>query len=119
MSAATMAEAWAPVEAVYREAVTQETWGHLAPEKNKTYLVTLVYAVGIFGDDSLNPTVLQCDLSGGLDSSPWLYEALQDFLWSFNGQNDEGGVYRFVGKLRNYKFRGTRTKIEQFGEVRS
>lgn len=103
MSAQSMADAFAPVEARYHAQVLESTWGHLAPRKNKKYRGHVVFALGCFGSDYLNPTVLVCEI--GLDGSPWFFEALMDFLRSLEG--DEGGVYRWDGIFRNYEFSGS------------
>jgi hypothetical protein len=99
-----IADAFKSHEAIYRAKVLEETWGHLAPKENKTYKGFVIFALGCFGSDRLNPTVLQCEL-GDLDGSPWLYDALIEFLQSLGG--DEGRIYRWDGKFRNYEFRGT------------
>jgi hypothetical protein len=103
MSAQTMADVFAPAEARYRQVVLANTWGHLAPRRNETYRGHIIFAVGCFGDDRLNPTALACEF-GELDSSPWFYDALQGFLQ--DQQTEEGHVYRFDGTFRNYKFTG-------------
>jgi hypothetical protein len=112
MSAQAIADAFAPVEAAYRVAVMKDTWGHLAPKKNKTYRGRIVFAVGIYGSDELNPTVIHCHFDG-LDDSPWFFDTLSDFLQE--GQSDlggserrfpEGAVYQFDGTFRNYAFKG-------------
>lgn len=116
MSHQCIADAFAPAEAIYREFVMQDTWGHLAPKKNKTYKGRFVYAIGCFGNDSLNPQVIVSDF-GDLQSSPWFYEALGDFVDSISwkpeeefpkrkGHGEEGCVYEWVGTFRNYKFSG-------------
>lgn len=107
MSAQTMADAWAPIEANYRAKVYEATWGHLAPRKNKSYRGHIVFALGCFGNDHLNPTVLECEI--GLDSSPWFFDALIEFLESLGGH--EGGVYRWDGTFRNYIFKGTVNRL--------
>lgn len=103
MSAQTMYEAFAPVEAAYRARVYEATWGHLAPKKHKAYRGHIIFALGCFGNDPLNPTVLTCEI--GLDSSPWFFEAVTDFVASTGGE--EGGVYRWDGTFRNYEFKGS------------
>lgn len=111
MSAQTMEAVFAPAEARERERVITETWGHLAPKQNKAYSGRVVYAVGIFGSDDLNPTVIVSDFKG-LDSSPWFYDSLQDFIDELRGTRDEvkagkpGCVYEWVGVFRNYIFAG-------------
>lgn len=107
MSAQTMAAVFAPVEAHYRAQVQKATWGHLAPKKGKAYRGHIIFALGCFGSDRLNPTVLACEI--GLDSSPWFFEALMDFCRSIDGE--EGGVYRWNGTFRNYEFKGTVARI--------
>jgi hypothetical protein len=91
-----------------RERVMAETWGHLAPKKNKTYRGTMVIAVGCYGDDPLNPTVLRTDW-GDLDSSPWWFGAMQDYIGDLD--LEEGRVYRWEGTFRNYKFKGEYAEI--------
>lgn len=99
----SLADAFAPVEASYRAAVMADTFGHLAPKKNKVYPGYIVFAVGCFGNDPLNPVALECEFKG-LNSSPWFFEAMEDFTRSCD--TEEGGVYRFDGKFRNYEFSG-------------
>jgi len=77
MSAQTFMEAFAPAEAVYKAQVMENTWGHLAPKKDVTYRGRIVYAVGCFGNDPLNPTPLVCEFKN-LDSSPWFFNAMND-----------------------------------------
>ena len=108
----TIAEQFAPAEARDKERVMQNTWGHLAPEKNKAYDGHFVYAVGCFGADDLNPTVIAFEF-GDLDSSPWLHEALCDFVRSQKSKS--GDVCRFDGKFKNYKFIGTIKTISHYG----
>lgn len=108
MSAQSMADAWAPVEEEQFRQVQRETWGHLAPKKNKKYAGRIVYAIGCFGSDNLNPTPLFCDLKG-LDSSPWFYDALLE--WLQEEKTEEGCVYEFVGYFLNYEFVGSHRLI--------
>lgn len=92
----------------HREQI-KETWGHLAPVKNRTYNGRVVYAVGCFGDDELNPTPIFAEFRG-LDSSPWFYEALCEFIGDLDG-NEVGYVYEWTGTLRNYEFDGVRRTL--------
>lgn len=121
-----MEQAFAPAEAKYREDVKRATWGHLAPQKNKVYKGHIVFAVGCYGDDPLNPVVLACsfkDRQGQeLTDSPWFFDSLSDFVGEFVGLDNQnafgieqpeplhpcqaGGVYRWEGTFRNYLFRG-------------
>lgn len=108
MTAQSMVEAFAPVEAHYRAQVYKATWGHLAPRRHKAYSGHIVFAVGCFGSDPLNPTVIACEI--GLDSSPWFFDALTDFVASLKG--DEGGVYRWDGTFKNYEFKGSVRRLK-------
>lgn len=109
MSAQTIQEAFAPAIAQYKAEVMSATWGHLAPKRHRAYKGHVVFAVGCFGSDDLNPTVLVCEF-GGLDDSPWLFDALQDFL--HDCETVAGGVYRFDGTFKNYEFKGTTRRLE-------
>jgi hypothetical protein len=101
-------DAFIPAEIEYRNQIATDTWGHLAPKKGKTYPGRIVYAVGCFGDDPLNPLPIFCEFDG-LDSSPWFYNALIDFI---SGQeNEEGCIYEFKGTFRNYTFKGQIVKL--------
>ena len=108
MSHQCLADAFAPAEAKYQEQVMQSTWGHLAPEKNKTYRGFIIFAIGYY--DDLNPMPLNVRFKG-LNDSPWFYEALTEFIgkpqWNTSRKKfKSGGVYRFDGTFNNYKFRG-------------
>ena len=107
------ADAFLPAEARDRERVMQETWGHLAPQKNKTYAGRIVYAVGAFGDDPLNPTMLVCEFKG-LDDSPWFFDAVAEFIGSRSQENETGNVYEFRGTFRNYKFFGVTVVLNKY-----
>lgn len=107
------------IEAMNREIVLKQTFGHLAPKKNTTYRGHVVWSLGVFGSEYLNPTVLECEL-GELQSSPWFFDALMDFLgkihdnkpngefWSVHERRDatEGRIFRWDGTFRNYTFCG-------------
>jgi len=111
MSHQCIADAFAPWEIRYKAQIMAQTWGHLAPKKGKTYSGYVVFALGCFGSDPLNPTPLECELNG-LDSSPWFFDALIEFLQSIKAET--GGVYRWDGTFRNYEFVGVvqRLRVE-------
>jgi len=108
MSAQTIDDAFFPVDALYRAEVYKATWGHCAPQKNKSSDGFIVFALGCYEGGALNPTVLQCDLAG-MDDSPWFYDAMIDFLQGLGGE--EGEVYHWSGVFRNYKFKGVVTHL--------
>jgi hypothetical protein len=103
MSAQTLKEAHWPMEAKYHAEIQAMTWGHLAPKRNRIYEGRIVFAIGCFGNDPLNPTALFCEFAG-LDSSPWFFDEMVNFL--SEQDNEAGCVYEFVGTFRNYEFKG-------------
>jgi len=105
MSKQTIADAFIPVEREYKARVMEETWGHLAPKKNRIYKGTIIFAYGEYGD----MVPLHAEFAG-LDDSPWFFDALSDFISDFCLQQEKWGVFRFTGTFRNYKFKG---QIEQ------
>jgi hypothetical protein len=108
MSAQTIYEAFAPAEQRYKEQVMADTWGHLALKENKTYKGFIIFAIGCFGNDPLNPTVLKCEFKG-LNSSPWFFDAMSKFL--SQQKTKEGCVYCFDGTIKNYIFNGNIKKL--------
>lgn len=120
MSHQTFADAFAPAETRYARQVMAATWGHLAPAKNVTYRGSLTFAIGCFGSDDVNPTVLTCSFPE-LEDSPWLYDAIQELIDQQTEYNtpdgdkqrwDVGSVYRWEGSFRNYRWRGRFRKME-------
>lgn len=88
--------------AVMRERVTQDTFGHLAPSKNTTYKGEIFFAVSPFG--GCNKNILLIDFNmGDLDSSPWFYNALNEYIDGI-GQSLETGAYTIQCTVRNYRF---------------
>jgi hypothetical protein len=106
MSHQCLADAFAPWEASYKSELQKYTWGHLAAIKNKTYRGFILFADSAYD----GPVLLDSDFKG-LDDSPWLYDAMIDFMRDcLTGrivENKYGRVYRFDGTLRNYEFKGT------------
>lgn len=120
----TFGDTLASIDAHNHREQLKDTFGHLAPVKNKKYNGRIVYTVGCLGSDDLNPTVIAFDF-GDLDSSPWLYDALHEFIgggdrpgaydgfcYTENGlKNEPGFVYEWVGTVRNYVFHGERRTL--------
>jgi len=112
MSHSSFANAFAASEIDYRAKLLKQTWGNLAPKRDKTYKGHILFAVGCFGDDPLNPTILESEFRG-LDSSPWFFDALSEFLSADQHcaagrcRFRAGCVYRFDGTFRNYIFKGS------------
>ncbi len=99
----SMESAFDGIEAHYAAELQKHTFGHLAPKKNKTYKGHVVWALGCFGDDDLNPTAIEAEFEG-LSSSPWFYSCLIDFM--ANHSREAGSVFRFDGTFRNFEFNG-------------
>lgn len=117
----SLPDVWAQIAADQRNMVLRETWGHLAPKKNKTYKGRIVYAIGCYDSGNLNPTALVADFED-LSDSPWFYDALQEFMrdiaWRIAEKNagtptynEPGEVYEWVGTFRNYEFKGRIRKV--------
>jgi|CXWL01.1.fsa_nt_gi hypothetical protein len=93
----------------YKNQVIQATWGHLAPTKHVTYRGFFTFGVGCFESGSVRVLAFEF---GDLDSSPWMYQKLHDFIFRHKESFGERGcVYQFVGTIRNYSFCGKITKV--------
>jgi hypothetical protein len=101
-----MDAAFAPVELAFKQAVQKDTWGHLAPRRNKTYHGYIVFSITCYG----NMEVIDTDFKG-LDGGPWLYDAIQEFVFQDWKELREGAIFRWDGTFRNYKFRGLRNTL--------
>ncbi len=77
-------------EAPYRAAVMANTWGHLAPDQDKLYRGSILFAQGAYRD----LVVIQCGFPG-LPDSPWFYQHLQDFI--DEQETESGCLYAFRG----------------------
>lgn len=102
----TFGETLADAEVPYIRAVFKETWGHLAPKRNKIYKGRIVYAIGCYDSGHFNPTPVTVELVG-LGDSPYFYEAINEWLQDLeDGFRKEGCVYEFKGHFKNYRFIG-------------
>ena len=69
----------------------QDTWGHLAPKKGRSYKGYMIWAYSGYGDITLLDAAFK-----KLSDSPWLYEAMQEYI----GENLDGeGVYKWLGQF--------------------
>lgn len=106
-------DAFAPVETANRQTVLADTWGHLAPVRNKSYLGRLVFAFGVYDSGELNPTILVCEFGSDddvLDGGPWFYDAVHAFLGQYT-PGEPGRIYEWTGTFRNYRFAGRRRRL--------
>jgi len=104
MSKQTMEDTFAPIEAHYKAKQMEATWGHLAPKEDKSYSGFIVFSIACDGLYCL----IDYDFKK-LDGSPWLYDALQEFVG--DNAKEHGKVYRFDGTFRNFEFDGTVKEI--------
>lgn len=82
--------------------VMDDTWGHLKPAKGRTYDGWILYTVGEYGDIVVIGSKFE-----ELESSPWLYEDIHDFIGD-NGE-ERGLIYLWQGtycRARASKFMG-------------
>lgn len=105
-------EALADYNAEFQEQIFQLTWGHLAPTRNKKYKGKILFAVSCFCSEERQ--LINYEFQD-LDSSPWLYDAVHEFLEVLDeeGTIEAGCVYEFTGVIRNYKIEGTLKKIHE------
>lgn len=116
----SLADAFAPVEAGYRNQVMTETFGHLAPHPRQKYSGEILFTHGEYGDI----IVIRNEIE--IEDSPWFFEDIQEFVAGRMVQGvgayvkrtliKTGAVYRFTGyymKFRNgaYRFSGKVTKV--------
>lgn len=90
MSAATMAAVHDKHESHYRSIVMHQTWGHLFPEglyyEGYVRIANSIYNVG-----NGVPIDEQIDIS----SSPWWFDAIQDFTFNVTKDMENGEVADF------------------------
>lgn len=90
MSAQTMAEAHAPYESHYRNIIMHQTWGHLFPE-GLYYEGYVRIANSIYNSGNGVPIDEQIEIS----SSPWWYDAIQNFTFDVIEDMENGEVADF------------------------
>lgn len=92
----SLADAFAPVEALNREIVLHNTFGHLAPVPGKKYSGTILVAQSEYGDNM----IFSADF-GDLPDSPWLYDDMNDFIES--APNERPAIFKWSGWYVRYK----------------
>ncbi len=96
----SMITAFEPIDIEYRRQVMGETWGHLAPKRNKKYKVKFWFARSVYNRQG---TVI-IKSESELPSSPWEYDAIHEMLGEFN--LNDGSLYIWEGTFKNYKWTG-------------
>ena len=93
-------EIFAPIEARYAAEAIHSTFGHLDPKPNMVHKGTFTFTYTAFGQTY----PIDYDFEG-LDSSPLIYDTLEDYMnscWK-SKRIEEGFVYRVEGHLRRFK----------------
>jgi hypothetical protein len=106
-NAQSWAETFAPIEARDRQRVLSDTWGYLAPEKNTTYKGQILFCKSEYKSGSISLISSKFD---GLDSSPWFYDSIYEYLNSLD-YLEYGEVYKIDATLRNYRWWGNAIKV--------
>lgn len=99
--------AFAPALAKYKRDVHALTWGHLAPLKNTSYSISILFVVSGYGN--LGNTLIDSKLPENLKDSPWLYDSMNDYIEKFDLPD---GVYLIKGTFRNFRWYGKPKNIE-------
>jgi len=87
----------------YIQAVLENTWGHFAPTKNKTYKCILLFSVSAFGGPTRN--LIDCWFTDELTSSPWLYDQMNNIINKAElPKASDGKVFILIGTMRNYRW---------------
>lgn len=106
-NAQSWAETFAPIESHNRQVVLANTWGHLAPKKNTTYKGQILFCKSEYDSGSIT---LIATKFNSLDSSPWFYDAVYDYLNSLETL-EYGQVYKIDATFRNYRWWGKAIKV--------
>lgn len=82
--------------------VREDTWGHLAPKPRRKYKGTILIAESEFGGQGR--CIIRADFPG-LESSPWSYDSMQDYVYGLDGLED-GNLYLWSGTFEFFKGKG-------------
>lgn len=103
-----MRHVFAEADNANKNRVLRETWGHLAPKKNKKYRGHITFACTEYGRQHV-----LINASFDVPDSPWFYDAMYTFisdqLW--DSKLERGVVYYFEGVFCNYTFTGPITRV--------
>jgi hypothetical protein len=81
-----------------KEAVMNDTWGHLTPKPRQKYTGHILFTTGCYGD-----VVIIQDNFKNLPSSPWYYDHVTDFVYQNSKKFETGTVVRFDGTYMKFK----------------
>jgi hypothetical protein len=107
-----MERAFAHMEALNREIVRQQTFGHLYPETGVKHYGTLLFCETEYGECVLIKTTFPT-LSGG----PWEYDDFNDWISNYIKHNPDGGaILEFGGYYKRFK-NGNYTMVGKVRQV--
>lgn len=86
-----------------KQKVMAETFGHLAPKKQNTYKGKVLFCVSAFNNQNIE--LIDFSFDNDLESSPWLFDAINDFLFENFINEDSGKVYKIEIQFKNYKIK--------------
>jgi hypothetical protein len=108
-----MERVFAPMEALNREIVRQQTFGHLYPETGVKHYGTLLFCETEYGECVLIKTTFPT-LSGG----PWEYDDFNEWLGNYCTKHnpDGGAILEFGGYYKRFK-NGNYTMVGKVRQV--
>lgn len=86
---------------VYHERVQQDTWGHLAPQKNITYKGEILISNSGYGNNGIQ--IVDMNWKNVRDN-PWMYDTINEFLWENRKYIEEGSICKANITMRNYRY---------------
>lgn len=101
-------EAYAPALSAYKADVIQNTWGHLAPQKNTTYRGRMMVSKSGYGN--ADGKIIDMEWKA-LGDSPWLFDFVNDWIWENRETMKEDGIYLMECTFRNYRMWTKQIKI--------
>lgn len=96
-------EATRPHLAHSKQKVMADTFGHLAPEKKVIYKGKILFCLSAFNNGNIE--LIDFKFDNDLESSPWLFDAINDFLFDNFKDESEGTVYEIEIQFKNYKIK--------------
>jgi hypothetical protein len=102
-----IAEIMADYNEAKKQVVLADTWGYLAPKKEKEYRIKILFSESSYGGEGTS--LIDTKLGDGLKDSPWLYDAI---LYRINkAMKRKPGVYLIDGVIKNYRIVGKSKQI--------
>lgn len=93
------------------EEVLRDTWGHMAAKPKKEYTGYVIFAASCYDSGELSAIKVEFKDAQGreLNGGPWMYDAVQELMCA--QKVDRGEVYRWEGRVKDYKFKGHLRKL--------